>query len=70
MKYLYLKYISDNVESVLVFRTIWKTGAVLAFGLLVITTFLKYVLTKMSRKEKQSNRVLRGMGTFFENVKK
>ncbi len=52
MKYLYLKYISDNVESVLGFRTIWKTGAVLAFGLLVITTFLKYVLTKMSRKEK------------------
>lgn len=29
-----------------------KTGAVLVFGLGVITTLFKYLLTKMNRKEK------------------
>ena len=44
--YLYLKYVSDDVESVLVFREILKIGAVLVFCLGVITTSLKYLVTK------------------------
>ncbi len=44
--YLYLKYISNDVESVLVFQTILRIGAVLVFGLGAITTLLKYLLTK------------------------
>ena len=44
--YLYLRYISDDAESVLVFREIWKIGVVLVSGLLIITTLLKYLFTR------------------------
>ena len=44
--YLYLRYISDDVESVLVFQEILKIGVVLVFGLGVITTLFKYLSTK------------------------
>lgn len=44
--FLYLRYISDDVESILVFQTILTIGAVLVFGLGVITTLLKYLLTR------------------------
>lgn len=43
---LYLRYISDDAESVLVFQEILKIGIVLVFGLGIITTLLKYLLTK------------------------
>lgn len=48
---LYLKYVSDDVESVLVFREILKIGAVLVSGLGVITTSLKYLLTKNNNQK-------------------
>ena len=51
--YLYLKYISDDMESVLVFQTIWKIGAALVFCFGVITTLLKYVLIKNRTQKKK-----------------
>lgn len=50
--YLYLEYVSNDAESVLVFQTILKIGAVFVFGLGVITTLFKYFLT---RKRTQKN---------------
>lgn len=44
--YLYLRYISNDAESVLVFQEILKIGVVLVFGFGVITTLLKYLSTK------------------------
>ena len=51
--YLYLKYISDDMESVLVFQTILKIGTVLAFSLSVITTLFKFLLTKNEPERKK-----------------
>lgn len=44
--YLYLRYISNDAESILVFQTILKIGIVLVFSFGVITTLFKYFLTK------------------------
>lgn len=44
--YLYIRYISDDAESVLVFREILKIGAVLVCGMGIITTLIKYLSTK------------------------
>ena len=44
--YLFLKYISDDAESVLVFREINKIGLVLVLGLGTITTLLKFFSTR------------------------
>ncbi len=49
--YLYLRYISDDAESVLVFQEILKIGVVLVFGLGVITTLFKYLSTKNSTRK-------------------
>ncbi len=46
--YLYLKYVSDDAESVLVFWEVLKIGVVLVFALGAITTLLKYLSTKNS----------------------
>lgn len=51
--YLYLRYISDDVESILVFQEILKIGFVLVCGMGIITTLLKYLTTKAgSQKNK------------------
>lgn len=44
--YLYLGYISNDAESVLVFREIWKMGAVLVCGMGILTTLLKILSTR------------------------
>ena len=44
--YLYLRYISNDAESVMVFRAIWKIGTVLVCGMGILTTLLKYSLTR------------------------
>lgn len=50
--YLYLKYVYNDAEGVLVFLAILKIGAVFVFTLGVITALLKYLLTKKSIQEK------------------
>ena len=44
--YLYLRYISNDAESILVFREILKIGIVLVCVMGIITTSLKYLSTK------------------------
>lgn len=48
--YLYLKYISDDAESVLVLYEIIRIGAVLVFSLGIITTLLKFIQQKVREK--------------------
>lgn len=49
--YLYLKYISDDVESHLVFDVILIIGIILVLGLGIITTLAKYFSTKNRTKK-------------------
>ncbi len=44
--YLYLRYISNDAESILVFREILKIGIFLVCVMGIITTSLKYLSTK------------------------
>ncbi len=44
--YLYLKYISNDAESVLVFQELLKIGTALVFGMGIITTVMKYFSTR------------------------
>ena len=54
--YLYLKYISNDAESIIIFHVFNKIGAVLVLTLGIITTLLKYVTTRR-RKQKDLNSV-------------
>lgn len=54
--YLYLKYISNDGESIIIFHVFNKIGAVLVLTLGIITTLLKYVTTRR-RKQKDLNSV-------------
>ncbi len=49
--YLYLRYIYNDAEGVLLSREIWKIGVILVFGLGVITTLLKYLSTRNSARK-------------------
>ncbi len=54
--YLYLRYISNDAESVLIFQEILKIGTVLVCGMGIITTALKYFSTRRaSSAKKQDN---------------
>lgn len=44
--YLYLRYVSNDAESVLVFREVLKIGVVLVLGVGVIATLIKYFSTR------------------------
>lgn len=44
--YLYLKYISNDAESVLVLWEIWKIGTAFVCGVGILTTLLKYFFSK------------------------
>ncbi len=53
--YLYLRYISGDTESVLVFQELLKIGSVLVCGLGVLTTILKYFSIKdAARKQNRT----------------
>lgn len=47
--YLYLRYISEDAESVLVFEEIRKIGTAFVCGMAIITTFFKYLSAKRQR---------------------
>lgn len=44
--YLFLKYISNDAESILLFHEIIRIGAVLVFSLGIVTTLMKYITTR------------------------
>jgi len=46
--HLYLNYVSDDAESILVFREILKTGAFLVLILGIITTLSKYIFKEQN----------------------
>lgn len=49
--YLYLKYVSDDAESVLVIQEFIEIGAVLVLCLGIITTLIKFIAIKMKEWE-------------------
>lgn len=49
--YLYLKYISDDAESVLLLREFIRIGAVLVLCMGIITTVIKYISIRMSERK-------------------
>lgn len=48
--YLYLRYISNDAESVIIFQGICKIGSILVFGLGALVTLIKYLSTRKNIK--------------------